>query len=527
MTDESRTTLRRLGAAALLMTVAMALSRVIGVLRESFIAARFGAGPHTDAFVDAFTIPDWLNYLVAGGTLSITLLPLYTKALVAGDEPRANRLLSTVTTSVTLLVLAGVLVGEIFAEPILGAFFERMPPDALAACVRYTRILLPAQLCFVLGGLLSTTLYARGKFAAAAFAPLFYSIGIIAGGWLLGGRLGPEALCWGALVGAFLGPFLVPAVAAVRAGAIVRPRLAVRDAEFIAWVKQSLPLMIGVSLITADDWILRYFATGDAGAVSHLNYAKRLALVPIAIVGQAVGQAAMPFFARLFAEGKRDELADTVGRTLRMTGVVAALVAGAMAALAGPIVTVLFQRGRFDAADAAATASYLAIFAAAIPLWSMQGLIARAFYAAGNTLVPMVSGTVVTVLSLPIYALAWNRFGTAGLAAASSVGILLHTVAIAALAPRVLPELRAQARGVIGAVARGALLAALAGAAAFFAARAVVDAMPGPALLAALVAGAVGGAAFVAVTLVGSGPLGVAEVAGLVRRIRQRLQRRR
>ena len=112
------TALRRLGAAALLMTTAVFLSRVIGFLREAFVASRFGAGSETDAFFAAFTIPDWLNYLVAGGTLSISLLPIYARHLAAGDEAAANRALSVVATVILTLVVLLIIVGEIFAAPL-------------------------------------------------------------------------------------------------------------------------------------------------------------------------------------------------------------------------------------------------------------------------------------------------------------------------------------------------------------------------------------------------------------------------
>ena len=146
--------LRRLGAAAVLMTVAVFLSRVVGFLREAFIASRFGAGADTDAFFAAFTIPDWLNYLVAGGTLSISLLPIYARHLARDDEAAANRALSVVTTVILTLVVVLIVIAEVFAAPLSRAFFRDMRPDALAGCVRYTRILLPAQLCFVAGGLM-------------------------------------------------------------------------------------------------------------------------------------------------------------------------------------------------------------------------------------------------------------------------------------------------------------------------------------------------------------------------------------
>lgn len=519
--------MRRLGAAALLMTSAVFLSRIIGYLREAYIAGRYGAHGTTDAFYAAFTIPDWLNYLVAGGTLSITFLPVYARYLAADDEREANRVLSIVATFVLLIVGLGVVAGEILAEPLTAAFFHKLDPEALAACVRYTRILLPAQLFFIAGGIASATLFARGRFWAAAFAPLLYNGGIILGGVVLGTD-DPEALAWGALAGAFAGPFLIPAWDAWRAGARVRPSLGLGHPGFVEWLKLSLPLMIGVSLVSADDWVLRYFAGADEGAISHLNYAKRLVAVPIAVAGQAIGQASMPFFARLFAEGKREELADTFLRTLRAAGVVALLAGAWMVGLAAPLCDLLFRRGAFSAVrDLPPTATYLAIFAAAVPLWALQGLVSRAFYAARNTLTPMLAGTAITLLSLPVYALAWRWKGATGLAVASGIGILGHTLALAALAPRLLPELRTGARRALTGLSAGAVLATLAGAATWGAARGVRALLPATLPLHAvdLVQCAAATTAFAVVVLVAAGPLGVPEPGLVIDRVRRRLRR--
>ena len=446
--------MRHLGAAALLMTTAMALSRVIGFLRESFVAAKFGANGGTDAFVNAFTVPDLTNYLVAGGALSISLLPLYTEYLARGDERQANRLLARIATFVLTVTLLLVVIGEIFTDEIVRGLFHKMDPAALAACVRYTHILFPAQLFFVLGALISTTLYARGRFRAAAFAPLLYNVFIILGGFILGDRLGVEALAWGALVGAIIGPFGIIIVAAYRAGVRFHFEFNVRHPSFRSWLWQTLPLMIGVSLVSADDWILRYFGSDLAGQVTHLNYAKRLVAVPIAVVGQAVGQAAMPFLARLFAEGELKKFADTLSRTLRSTGVIAVVLSAMMMTAAEPLVVLLFQRHKFTHEDSVATARFLAIFAAAIPLWAWQGLVSRAFYSTKNTFVPMLASTIITVVSLPIYAWLYGTFGAPGLAFGSGAGILLHTAVTFALIPRFVPTMKSEIAPLLWVLAR-------------------------------------------------------------------------
>lgn len=496
------------------MTGAVFLSRVIGYLRDGFIAARFGADGNTDAFFAAFTIPDWLNYLVAGGTLSITFLPIYARHLARNDETEANRVLGIVATVMIATVGALVVIGELWAEPLIDAFFHRLEPDARAACVHMTRILLPAQLFFFAGGLASATLFARGKFAAAALAPLLYNCGIIAGGALLGGPLGREGLVWGALAGAALGPFLVPAFAAVRAGARLKPSFAVADPAFREWVKLSLPLMIGVSLVSADDWIIRYFAGAEAGAITRITFAKRLVAVPIAVAGQAIGQASMPFFARLFAEGKRQELAETFAATLRGAAVLALLASAWMVALAAPIIEIFFVRGRFTVEDVPETATYLVIFAAAVPLWSLQGLAARVFYAAGNTLTPMFAGTAITLASLPVYTLLYRALGSPGLALASGLGILAHTATMLVLAPRVLSEVRSVAPKAARGIAAGAVLAALAGAATW----ATAQTLPNGSFVRATA----GSLVFGSCVLLGAGPLGVEEPKRLLGRLLRR-----
>jgi putative peptidoglycan lipid II flippase len=518
--------MKRLGAAALLMTSAVMLSRVVGYLRDALIAARFGANGGTDAFYAAFTIPDWLNYLVAGGTLSITFLPLYARHLAEDDEPGANRLLSIVTTVMVTVVAALVVLGEILARPLSTWFFAGLSAAALDDCVRYTRILLPAQIFFIAGGLANATLFARGRFAAAALAPVVYNLGTILGGLLLGGALGAEGLVWGTLAGAAAGPFLFPAVDAWRRGARWRADFAARHPGFLEWLKLTLPLMVGVSLITADDWFIRHFAVAEPGAVTRLSYAKRLVAVPIAVAGQAVGQASMPFFARLYAEGKRDELADTIARTLRGAGIVAMLVGAWMIALAAPLMVLLFSRGKFDVAAARSAATYTAIFAAAVPLFSLQGLISRAFYAARSTLTPMIATTIVTIVSFPIYALMWRLAGAAGLAVASGAGILLQTLVIAALAPRLLPELRRSMGPTFRGLAGGLALAALAGAAAWGTVRLAAAHLPASGHRRELVLCVAGTVAFAAVVALLAPRLGIQEPRLFLGKLAARLRRR-
>ena len=200
---------------------------------------------------------------------------------------------------------------------------------------------------------------------------------------------------------------------------------------FREWVKLSVPLMLGVSLVTADDWILRHYASSVVGDISRLNYAKRLLAVPIAVLGQATGQASLPFFARLFNEKKLKEFAATVNDSVYRVSAASLLATAWMTAASLPLIDLVYRRGKFLFDDTQPTAVYFFWFSLSLVLWSAQGLYARAFYAAGDTLTPMVAVSVITAASLPIYSSLFHAFGVIGLAWASDVGIGINLLALA------------------------------------------------------------------------------------------------
>jgi putative peptidoglycan lipid II flippase len=238
------------------------------------------------------------------------------------------------------------------------------------------------------------------------------------------------------VAGAFFGPFLLNAIFAHRLGARYRVILDWRDKGLREWVRLSLPLMAGVSLVTADIWIIAHFASSTSGAISLMTYAKRLFTAPMAVLAQAAGAASMPFFASLWAQEKRTEFARSVADSVSRVVCLGLLAASGMAALGLPLVSLLFVGGRFSNADARACAAYFAVFSVSLFLWSAQSIYSRAFYAAGNTFLPMAAGTIVTVVSLPIYAGFYHWYGAMGLAFASDLGIAMQTLAIAGLLHR-------------------------------------------------------------------------------------------
>src|SRR5271157_4050088 len=423
-------------SATLLLMTSVMLARVIGYLREMYVAWAFGAGPKTDAYVAAFTIPDFLFYILAGGTASITFISIYARHTAKGEERQAQQAFNSTVTIMTVVTLLGTILVEIFTPQLERLIFPRFNAEQLELCVYLTRILLPGQIFFYAGGIVSAVLYSRRMFLYPALSPVFYGSFIILGGLLGAHKYGIAALAYGALVGSFIGPFLINAFGAAKAGLRYEWSFDWKNPQFREWVRLSIPLMLGVSLVSADDWILRYFASGGTGDITRLNYAKRLFAVPISILGQATGQASMPFFARLFGEGKRKEFADTVNGSVYRISAVSFLSAAWMMPAALPLIDLVYRRGHFTFQDSRSTSVYFFWFAVSLALWSAQALYARAFYAAGDTITPMIASTIIVVASLPVYSALFHRFDVMGLVIASDIGIFMHTVALAVLLDR-------------------------------------------------------------------------------------------
>ena len=423
-------------SATLLLMTAVMLSRIVGYVREAYIAWAFGAGPATDAYVAGFTIPDWLNYLVAGGTASITFVAIYTRFLAQNREKDAQKTFSVIITVMTAVLGIGIVLAEIFTPQISRHLFSGFTASQLDLCVHLTRILLPAQVFFYVGGVVSAVLLSHRLFLMPAFGPLLYNAAIILGGLLLSRRLGIASLAYGALAGSFLGPFLVNAIGAAQIGTGYRISFDIRNPAFREWVRLSIPLMLGVSLVTADDWILRYFASGTVGDITRLNYAKRLFAVPIAVLGQATSQASLPFFAKLFGEKRMQEFAETVNASIYRIVATSLLVTALMMAGALPIIDLVYRRGHFSFSDSQQTALYFFWFSLSLAFWAAQGLYSRAFYAAGNTLTPMIASSLITVASIPMYSALYRAFSTVGLAMSSDLGIVANTLALAILLHR-------------------------------------------------------------------------------------------
>jgi putative peptidoglycan lipid II flippase len=428
---------RRIVQASGIVMASVLASRVLGFLRDWTVAHQMGSNAVTDAYYAAFTLPDFLNYLVAGASLSLTFIPVFTKFAAENREDEGWHVFSTVVTSMGVLLTALIVVAEIYAPHLVDLIAPGFQPAEKARVIFLTRLMMPAQICFYQGSILSAVQYAKGQFVVPSLAPVVYNLGIILGGVLLSPRIGITGFAVGVLAGAVAGNFLLQVYGARRAGARFSPNLDLRHPGFWLFVKLTVPIMLALSLVFTDDWIMRWFGSYLVpGSISWLNYAKTLMRVPLGVVGQAMGVASFPFLAQLYSEGKLEELNRTLNATMKGLILLLMPISALTIAQATPLVYLVYSYTRLRAADLQATAAALAVFSLGMFAWGAQNILARGFYAARDTLTPAIVGTALTFLNLPLYWLLVRHYQHLGLAAASSAGIIVYTLLLFVLLNR-------------------------------------------------------------------------------------------
>jgi putative peptidoglycan lipid II flippase len=410
----------RMRTAAAVIAASVLLSRVLGLAREALVARFFGLEVAGDLYRHAFVIPDLLNYFLAGAYLTITLVPILSRYLEAGDNEGASRAFTSVFRFMALAIVCLTVVMWLFAGPLVELLFPRVAEgDRL---VGMTRLILPAQIFLVLGSLLMAVQYTHKRFVIPAAAPIVYNIGIIGGG-LVGAAVGnptPEAFLLGAVVGAAVGNFGLQWFGARRTGTwFTRPHPG--RSAVVEYLTLAIPLMIGQSVAVLDEVFARAFGQVDEGATSALILARQLNMVPVGVIAQAAGVAAFPFLADLYARNANKELIATTGRAARKTIFVAAAATAGLVVLARPSVRLLYQGGRFSAEDTGLVARLLVIYAFSIPAWGLHQLLARHFYAKRKMWTPVLVGTAFSAVAVPAWIWLYTALGVEGFALASTL----------------------------------------------------------------------------------------------------------
>jgi putative peptidoglycan lipid II flippase len=425
---------RKIRNASFLLMASIFLSRVIGFFREWVIARSVGASAMTDVYYASFTIPDFLNHLMASGALSISFIPMLADYAARGKHDLGEKVFRAIGSVLGVVLIIFVLIAEVFAYDLGALIAPGFTVEQLELLKHLIRIILPAQIFFYWGGLAISVQHMQGRFLLPALAPIIYNSGIVICGVALHHVLGVTGFSIGVLVGSFVGHGLLQAFGVTRAGYSLRPLFSfdsqVRSA-LTRYIWLTIPITLGFSLIVSDEWISKYLASSmQPGVLSWLSFARTEMRIPVAILGQAAGVASFPFLSKLWSEGERLKYGDTLLREILKLWALGWLCMVVLSTHALPITHAIYGGGRLSAQDLAGTAHALRFFSFGVFFWTVQGVLSRGFYACQKTWLPSILGTAVSFLCIPLYAFLGNKYSHGGLAASASLGIAAYTICL-------------------------------------------------------------------------------------------------
>jgi putative peptidoglycan lipid II flippase len=406
---------------------ATATSRVLGFVRDIFIAAALGTGPVADAFFVAFRFPNLFRRLFAEGAFNSAFVPLFAKALEGEGRDAARRFGEEALSALLTALLVVTALAEI-AMPLV--MYVLAPgfvsdPEKYDLAVLLTRIAFPYLALVSLVAFYSGVLNAGGRFAAAAFAPALLNVVLIATLLLVfhfdlaNHPAAGVALSWGTLVG---GVLQLAAVwfAASRDGMVFRLRVPKLTPQVKRLWALAVPGILAGGITQINIVVGTMIASLAPGAVSYLYYADRIYQLPLGVVGIAIGIVLLPDLSRQLRSGRMDLVDHSQNRSLEFSMALTLPASIALIVMASPIIDVLFQRGSFDAADTVATAGALSAFAIGLPAFVLIKVFSPGFFAREDTRTPMIFAGVAVAVNIVLSLALFPFLAHIGIAIATS-----------------------------------------------------------------------------------------------------------
>jgi putative peptidoglycan lipid II flippase len=428
------TTAQTLARAGLIVSSAFLVSRVLGWIRLVVIADVVQDPAQLDAFFAAFRIPDLLFQLVAAGALSSALIPVVAGLITSDGAARAWRVVSTVANLmlVALIVLAALVF--VFADRLVPLYTSGFDAGTTARTVELTRIMVLSPIFLALGAVATSVLNARGRFAAAATAPIVYNLAIIGAAFLLAPAWGVVGLAVGVVAGSIA--HLLVQVGPLRGvGFRYTPRIDSRDPAARTALGLMAPRAVGLGATQITFVVLTALATTvGVGAVTSFTIAFTLLQIPIGVIGVPLGVVLLPSLSRGAAEGTHAEFIGLLTRAMRLLVFVMIPVAVIAAILREETVALLF--GDLEPSLIELTAATLLAFLIGLVAHALIAVLARAFYARQDTRTPVAVAVAAVVVTTTLAAVLVGPYGLPGIALAIATSAWLEATALVVLLRR-------------------------------------------------------------------------------------------
>jgi len=414
------------GAAIILGTASLA-SRLIGIIRDRIFAHLFGAGDILDAYYAAFRIPDFIFNLLIVGALSAGFIPVFTKLLLKNKD-EAWRVANSIANlaAILLIIVCGTLF--IFTPEITEKIVPGFSPEKIKLAANLTRVMLLSPILLGLSSVANSILQSFKYFFIFSITPIMYNLGIIIGALFLVPIFGTIGLAYGVVLGSLMHLLIqIPSLLKLGyhyKGVFELKNQAVREICALI-IPRTLGLAVGqINLLV----ITTITSTLSIGSVAVFNLANNLQFFPIGIIGVSFAVAAFPTLSELSAQGKKEEMIQSLSHTIRQILFFIIPLTIVFLLLRAQIVRVVLGSGKFDWTDTIATADALAFFSLSLFAQSLIYLLARAFYALKDTVTPLWIAILSAVINIALCVYFKNYFGVLGLAFAFSISAILQMV---------------------------------------------------------------------------------------------------
>ncbi|PKM89709.1 MAG: murein biosynthesis integral membrane protein MurJ [Firmicutes bacterium HGW-Firmicutes-12] len=416
-------------AAGLLM-VAMTLSRILGYVRDMVIYARFGQNSFTDAYNAAFSIPDFLYYLLVGGALSSAFIPVFSSFIATKKEEEGWLVASTIFNIIIILMLFGIAVGFVFAPNLIYILVPGFAPENLELTVTMTRIMFLQTFFMALNGISMGILNSYHHFFAPALGAVVYNLGIIVVGLILSPYIGIMGFAVGVVSGAILN-FCVQLPALLKLGLRYRFVIDLKHPGVQKIGTLVLPVLIGLSVTHFNLFVNQNLgSTLPEGMISALRAAQRIMQLPIGVFAIAIAVAVFPTLTGHAAREERAEFKKTMSLGVRTIIFITLPSAIGLIALRTPVVRLLFQQGLFTPEDTQATAFALFFYCIGLFAYSAIQLLNRVFYSIQDTKTPVAVGIFTILINIALNFLLIKYLAHGGLALAYSLAGIVNMVGL-------------------------------------------------------------------------------------------------
>ena len=394
-------------------------SRVIGFVRDVMMAATLGTGPVAEAFYAAFALPNMFRAFFAEGAFNTAFVPMFARRLQGGED--AGGFARDAFSGLAAILFALTLIANLVMPWLVLAMYSGFAGDQrFDLAVGFTRVTFVYLPLIALAALLAGVLNAAGRLAVPAAAPVLLNvvlIGAMVAADAMGWPVGQTLACAVPVAGVV--QFALVWWAAARAGFAIRPRWPRLSPEMRELAVVAAPAFLAAGVVQVNLLVGRQVASHYEGAVAWLYNADRLYQLPLAVVGIAVGVVLLPDLARRLRAGDEEGGRHSFSRAAEFALALTLPAAVALVVIALPLVSVLFERGRFGPADSAATAQALAVYGLGLPAFVLQKVLQPLYFARGDTrrpfrfaLVAMVANAGLAVGLAPLIGFLAAAWGT-------------------------------------------------------------------------------------------------------------------